>query len=132
MPLSRGTKGRVRTSRATSRSRTAGPSTTGRVYGSELSGGLKRRGHPAIHAVFTAKQGESNTSKVNVTLPRGALLDNSHIKTVCTRVAFAADNCPSGSMIGRAQVSSPLLDQPLTAKCTSARPVTSSPTWSWT
>jgi hypothetical protein len=78
-----------------------------------LSGGLKRRGHPAIHAVFTAKQGESNTSKVNVTLPRGALLDNSHIKTVCTRVAFAADNCPSGSMIGRAEVSSPLLDQPL-------------------
>jgi hypothetical protein len=79
----------------------------------ELSGGLGRRGHPSIHAIFRAQLGEANTRAVTVTLPKGELLDNSHIGTVCTRVAFAARNCPPASRIGRAEVSTPLLDRPL-------------------
>jgi hypothetical protein len=79
----------------------------------ELSGGIRRKGHPAISAVLTAQPGEANTRKVSVTLPRGELLDNAHIGTVCTRVQFAADNCPPRSMLGKASVASPLLDQPL-------------------
>ena len=62
----------------------------------KLSGGVDRRGHPAIHAVLRTKPGEANTQKVSVTLPKGELLDNSHIDTICTRVNFAADNCPAG------------------------------------
>jgi hypothetical protein len=78
-----------------------------------LRGGLNRLGHPAINAVFSQVFGEANSSSVSVTLPKGELLDNSHIGTVCTRPAFASDSCPPGSLIGTATASSPLLDQPL-------------------
>ena len=47
-------------------------------------------------------------------LPKGEQLDNSHLGNVCTRVDFAKDACPSGSLIGNVEVTSPLLDQPLT------------------
>ncbi len=79
-----------------------------------LKGGLNRRGHPAIHAIFAASPGEANTARVSVTLPKGQLLDNSHIKTVCTRAAFSSSTCPSGSRIGRARAFTPILDRPLT------------------
>jgi hypothetical protein len=49
-----------------------------------------------------------------VTLPKGELLDNSHIGSVCTRVDFARNACPPASKLGRATVVTPLLDQPLT------------------
>ena len=78
-----------------------------------LSGGVERLGHPAIHAVLTAKPGEANTRRLSVTLPKGELLDNAHIGTICTRADFAADACPGGSKIGKAEVTTPLLDQPL-------------------
>jgi hypothetical protein len=78
-----------------------------------LSGGLKRRGHPAIRAVLTTRLGEANSRRVSVTLPRSGLLDNAHIETICTRVQFAADNCPAGSRIGQAEAITPVLDQPL-------------------
>jgi hypothetical protein len=78
-----------------------------------LSGGMKRRGHPAIHAVLTASPGEANSRRISVTLPRGQLLDNAHIGTVCTRTDFAANTCPEASRIGKAEVTTPLLDQPL-------------------
>jgi hypothetical protein len=81
-----------------------------------LSGGLERRGHPAIHAVFSSSKGQANTRRVTLTLPKGELLDNGHINTVCTRVLYAADSCPSGSVIGEAEASSPLLDEPLRGK----------------
>lgn len=78
-----------------------------------LSGGLKRLGHPAIRAIFRSGPGQANVRKVSVTLPNGELLDNAHIRTICTRVAFAAENCPPGSIVGRAKAVTPLLDEPL-------------------
>jgi hypothetical protein len=81
--------------------------------GLTLSGGVNRRGHPAIHADLTAVRGEANSRSVSVTLPKGELLDNSHIGTVCTRVDFAKNSCPSASLVGRVEVTTPLLDQPL-------------------
>jgi len=79
-----------------------------------LAGGLNQRGHPAIHASLKTAPGEANTRRVSVTLPKGELLDNSHIGTVCTRVQFAASSCPADSQLGRASVTTPLLDEPLT------------------
>ena len=81
-----------------------------------LSGGLARRGHPAIHAVLDAGPGEANTRRVSVALPGGELLDNRHIDTVCTRVQFAAGACPAGSVLGTAEAKTPLLDAPLSGK----------------
>ncbi len=79
----------------------------------KLTGGLKRRGHPAIHAKFRAGFGESNSRGVQLLLPMGEQLDNSHIRTICTRVQFAQGACPGGSQIGRATATTPLLDSPL-------------------
>jgi hypothetical protein len=78
-----------------------------------MRGGVRRRGHPAVHAVLETTPGESNLQKVSVTLPPGELLDNAHIGTVCTRVQFAQKACPAGSIYGRAEAVTPLLDQPL-------------------
>ena len=79
----------------------------------KFSGGVKRRGHPAVRATFLAGANESNTRRISVALPKGQLLDNGHIDTICTRPQFAADNCPAGSRIGSAEATTPLLDQPL-------------------
>jgi hypothetical protein len=78
-----------------------------------LRGNLKRRGHPAIHAVLTAKPGEANTREASVTLPKGELLDNAHIGTVCTNPSFATETCPEASIYGEAEGISPVLDQPV-------------------
>ena len=78
-----------------------------------LKGGLNRLGHPEIIAVLKTKPGEANSRRISVTLPRGELLDNSQIGTVCTRSQFAADNCPAGSRLGSATAWSPLLDEPV-------------------
>jgi hypothetical protein len=78
-----------------------------------LTGGVRRRGHPAIHAVLRAGSNEANSRDITVTLPKGELLDNSHINAPCTRVAFANDACPEESVIGHAKATTPLLDQPI-------------------
>jgi hypothetical protein len=81
--------------------------------GLDLSGGVNRRGHPAIHGSFAAKPGEANSQTVSVTLPKGEQLDNGHIQSPCTRVQYAADACPAGSVLGSAEATTPLLDHPL-------------------
>ena len=58
------------------------------------SGGTKRAKNPALTATLTAQPGDANIAATIVTLPPASFLDNAHIKTVCTRVQFAADDCP--------------------------------------
>jgi len=70
----------------------------------------KRRAHPAIQAVLTQKSTEANVSYTALTLPKTMLLDNSHFKTICTRVQLAAQQCPSAAQYGTATANSPLLD----------------------
>jgi hypothetical protein len=79
----------------------------------KLSGGVNRRGHPAIEATFLTRPGEANAEQVTVTLPRGELLDNSHFGSICTRVDFNRGGCPAASVIGEAEARTPLLDSPL-------------------
>jgi hypothetical protein len=78
-----------------------------------LKGGTQRGDHPALRAVLKTRPGDANIAKTVVALPRSEFLDQAHIKTVCTRVQFAADQCPAGSIYGRARAISPLLDQAL-------------------
>jgi hypothetical protein len=78
-----------------------------------LKGATKRTGHPALTATASFKAGQANTRFVQVTLPRSEFLDQAHIGTVCTRVQFAADQCPAASVYGKASATSPLLDEPL-------------------
>jgi hypothetical protein len=78
-----------------------------------LIGGTKRAAYPRLQATLTARPGDSNIAGVSVRMPRSAFLAQEHIRTVCTRVQFAADACPAGSVYGRASAVTPLLDHPL-------------------
>ena len=79
-----------------------------------LRGGAKRGAHPKLRAVLIAKPGqEANTARASVALPRSEFLENAHIRTVCTRVQFAAKQCPKGAIYGYARAFTPLLDEPV-------------------
>jgi hypothetical protein len=78
-----------------------------------LSGGTHRGAHPNLKAVLKGRPGDANIAAAIVALPRSEFLDQAHIKTVCTRVQFAADDCPAGSVYGHAKAISPLLDKSL-------------------
>jgi hypothetical protein len=78
-----------------------------------LKGGTKRGENPKLIATLTPRAGDANIAALSVKLPRSAFLDQAHIRTVCTRVQFAGDQCPKGSIYGRVKVNTPLLDYPL-------------------
>ena len=80
----------------------------------KLKGATKRGGHPALRAVVTYPKGAyANIARASVALPHSEFLAQAHIRTICTRVQFAADACPKGSIYGKAKATSPLLDAPL-------------------
>jgi hypothetical protein len=78
-----------------------------------LYGPTKRAKNPRIRAILEARQGDANLTRAALTLPHSLFLDQSHIKTVCTRVQLAAKACPSGSVYGQAEAKTPLLDNKL-------------------
>ena len=78
-----------------------------------LKGGTSRGAHPAFQAVLRPRPGNANIEGAVVRLPRSAFLEQAHIRTICTRVQFAADACPKGAIYGRVTAFTPLLDEPL-------------------
>jgi hypothetical protein len=79
----------------------------------ELHGGTRRGDHPALKALVKANPGDANIGKSVVTLPTSAFLDQAHIRTICTRVQFAAKQCPKASQYGYAKAITPLLEEPV-------------------
>jgi hypothetical protein len=79
----------------------------------KITGGTTRAKNPKIRVVVQAKSGQANIQRTALNLPKSLFLDQSHIKTICTRVQLAANECPSGSVYGQAEASSPLLSQKL-------------------
>ncbi len=84
------------------------PKLTARLFGP-----IHRGGHPRFRSVFTARPGDANTARISFALPRSEFIDQSHFRTICTRVQFAADQCPSGSVYGHVKATSPLVDYPV-------------------
>jgi hypothetical protein len=78
-----------------------------------LKGGTRRGAYPQLTAKLTAGPGQANLSRVAVQLPHTEFLAQGHIGTVCTRVQFAASQCPPRSIYGYAEARTPLLSQPL-------------------
>jgi len=78
-----------------------------------LFGGTRRGAHPKLRAVIRPRPGEANIGAFSITLPHSEFLDQSHIKTVCTRVQFKAHQCPPGSIYGQVSATTPLFDEPL-------------------
>jgi hypothetical protein len=73
----------------------------------------RRAGHPKLRATLTARGGDASIARATLTLPRSELIDQSHIKTICTRPKLAAHECPAASIYGYARAESPLLDDEL-------------------
>jgi hypothetical protein len=81
-----------------------------------ISGGKKqtqRAQHPKFRAILEARGGDANVRRTSFILPQATILDQSHIKTICTKVQLAANQCPKNSVYGHAKATSPLLDKPL-------------------
>jgi hypothetical protein len=86
--------------------------------GITLKGGTKRGGHPALRGVYRPRKGDANLQKLVLRLPRSAFLEQGHIRTICTRVQFAANGgdgagCPKGSVYGHVRAITPVLSEPL-------------------
>jgi len=84
----------------------------------KLKGATHRSANPKLTATLTMPRGGANIARAAVTLPRTEFLDQSHIKTICTRVQYAAGagggaQCPKASVYGFAKAWSPLLDEPV-------------------
>jgi hypothetical protein len=77
-----------------------------------LKGGVERGAHPALTALLKARPGDANLRQTVVRFPGSTFLEQGHIRTICTRVQFAADKCPPGSVYGKVRAFSPLFDEP--------------------
>ena len=78
-----------------------------RIFGGKNQ--TKRAKNPKFRAIVEARNGDANLRRAAFILPRATILDQGHIKTVCTRVQLAANNCPKNSIYGNATATSPLL-----------------------
>jgi hypothetical protein len=78
-----------------------------------LFGAMRRAKNPKLRAVLLPNAGDANIARAATILPRSLILDQGNLSKVCTRVQFAADDCPKNSVYGHATAFSPLLDDPL-------------------
>ena len=78
-----------------------------------LYGATKRGAHPKVRAVYETRPGEANLLSGAFTIPRSEFLDQAHIRTICTRVQFAANACPKGAIYGHVKAFSPIVDYPV-------------------
>jgi hypothetical protein len=78
-----------------------------------ISGPTTRAKNPQIRVIVKSPKGQANIARTALNLPHSLFLDQGHIKTVCTRVQLAAQQCPSDSIYGHAEASSPLLKEKL-------------------
>ena len=81
--------------------------------GLHLKGGTRRGNYPGLKAVYSPKKGDANVKDLIVRLPRSAFLEQGHIRTICTRVQYAAERCPKAARYGYVKAWTPLLDEPL-------------------
>lgn len=78
-----------------------------------LFGATRRDQHPRLRAVLKARPGNANIRRASVALPHALFLDQASLATICTRVQFAAEDCPRKSIYGHARATTPLLGEPL-------------------
>jgi hypothetical protein len=78
-----------------------------------LFGDTQRAKHPKLRAALKARGKDANIGKVSVALPHALFLNQAALSTICTRVQYAANNCPKKSVYGHAKAFTPLLGKPL-------------------
>ncbi|MGE0065922.1 MAG: hypothetical protein AB7T48_01090 [Solirubrobacterales bacterium] len=82
-----------------------------RLFGGRKS--TKRNSYPKFRATLVAREGDANIRRAAVTLSHALILEQGHIRTICTRPRLAAGDCPKASVYGHARAKSPLLDDEL-------------------
>ena len=82
-------------------------------FRARLTGPTKRAKNPQITATLEARGGDANIARTALNLPHSLFLDQSQIRTVCTRVQLAAQACPQAAIYGHAEAVTPLLSDPL-------------------
>jgi hypothetical protein len=75
-----------------------------------LLGGTRRGTFPKLRATLKMPSGGANISSSSVVLPHSEFIENAHFSNICTKVQFAADECPAGSAYGVAKARTPLID----------------------
>jgi hypothetical protein len=78
-----------------------------------ISGPTTRAKNPQIRAVVQANENHANIARTALTLPHSLFLDQSHIRTICTRPQLASMTCPKAAIYGHAKARSPLLSNML-------------------
>lgn len=79
-------------------------------------GRMRSGGHPTLRATVTQAEGQSNIEHAKVTLPRNLVLDSKNAydpKLVCDYDAAQKADCPASTIIGRASLSTPILNRKL-------------------
>ncbi len=80
----------------------------------KLKGGTKRGAFPKLKATYTPRpEGEANLKGMVLRFPRSEFVEQGHFRTICTRVQFAANQCPNASIYGHVKAITPLLEKPL-------------------
>ena len=92
-------------------------------------GKTNRGAHPKLRAILQPRKGDANVGRVALTLPRSEFLDQAHIKTVCTRVQFAATPARPTRSTARRSRPRRCLTSPSKGRSTCAAQTTSCPTW---
>jgi hypothetical protein len=81
-------------------------------FSAKILGGkkaTKRRQHPKLQTVLQGRSGDANAARAAFTLPKTTILDQSNIKTICTRVQLSSNSCPKKAVYGHAKATSPLI-----------------------
>ena len=78
-----------------------------------LHGNVHRGDYQGLTAVVRPRAGDADIARSVVRMPRSVFVAQENFRTICTRVQFAADACPKGSIYGRAEARSPLVDYTL-------------------
>jgi hypothetical protein len=79
-------------------------------------GGRKQTGRshdPRLRFDLWTRHEDANVASVGVTLPKAFAVDQRHLGNICSRAELVAKHCAGRQAIGRAEVQTPLLDQPL-------------------
>ncbi|HEY7257113.1 MAG TPA: hypothetical protein VH476_10575 [Solirubrobacterales bacterium] len=80
------------------------------------TGGHKQTGRsqdPSLRFDLKTRPGEANIRSVAVTLPKAFAVDQRHLGNICSKAQLAAERCAGREPIGKVEVHTPLLDQPL-------------------
>jgi hypothetical protein len=75
-----------------------------------LIGGTRQGAFPRLRARLTMPPGGANIGSSSVIFPHSEFIENGHFNNICTKVQFAANECPAGSIYGFAKARTPLID----------------------